>query len=47
MGAYAASGGYYIAVPARRIIAEPTTVTGSIGVIGMLPSAQAFEEKWG
>ena len=47
MGAYAASGGYYIAAPARKIIAEPTTITGSIGVIGMLPSAKAFEEKWG
>jgi len=47
MGAYAASGGYYIAAPARKIIAEPTTITGSIGVIGMLPSAKNFEEKWG
>jgi ClpP class serine protease len=47
MGAYAASGGYYIAAPAKRLIAEPTTVTGSIGVIGMLPSAQAVEDKWG
>jgi len=47
MGAYAASGGYYIAAPAKRIFAEPTTVTGSIGVIGMLPSAEGFEDKWG
>lgn len=36
MGAYAASGGYWIAVPAARIFAEPTTVTGSIGVYGVL-----------
>ena len=47
MGAYAASGGYYIAAPAQRIYAEPTTITGSIGVIGMLPSAEAFADKWG
>ncbi|MBM4253177.1 MAG: signal peptide peptidase SppA [Deltaproteobacteria bacterium] len=47
MGAYAASGGYYIAAPASRIYAEPTTITGSIGVIGMLPSAEAFGDKWG
>ena len=47
MGAYAASGGYYIAVAARKLIAEPTTVTGSIGVIGMLPNLAAFKEKYG
>jgi protease IV len=35
MGGYAASGGYYISAPARHIFAEPTTVTGSIGVYGM------------
>lgn len=32
MGAYAASGGYYVSMPARHIVAEPFTVTGSIGV---------------
>lgn len=37
MGDVAASGGYYIATPATRIFAEPTTITGSIGVFGMLP----------
>jgi protease-4 len=37
MGDVAASGGYYIAAPATRIFAEPTTVTGSIGVFGMIP----------
>ena len=47
MGAYAASGGYYISAPARYIVSEPTTITGSIGVIGMMPSAEAFPEKWG
>jgi protease-4 len=47
MGAYAASGGYYISAPAKRIVAEPTTVTGSIGVIGMLPSLKPFKEKYG
>lgn len=35
MGAVAASGGYYIASAADRILAEPTTITGSIGVVGM------------
>ncbi len=34
MGGVAASGGYYISVPADTIVAEPTTITGSIGVIG-------------
>ncbi len=47
MGTYAASGGYYISVPAKKLIAEPTTLTGSIGVIGMLPSFKPFEEKYG
>jgi protease-4 len=38
MGNYAASGGYYIACPARYIFAQPNTLTGSIGVFGMLPN---------
>ena len=38
MGDYAASGGYYIACAADRIVAEPTTITGSIGVFWMVPS---------
>lgn len=42
MGDYAASGGYYIACAADAIIAQPTTITGSIGVFGVLPNAQAF-----
>ncbi|MEG0950012.1 MAG: signal peptide peptidase SppA [Bacteroidales bacterium] len=39
MGTYAASGGYYISCNADYIIAEPTTLTGSIGVFGMIPNA--------
>lgn len=37
MGTYAASGGYYISCGASRIVAEPTTLTGSIGVFGLIP----------
>lgn len=37
MGDVAASGGYYIASPASTIFAEPTTITGSIGVFGVIP----------
>lgn len=40
MGDYAASGGYYIACMADSIFAEPTTLTGSIGVFNIIPSAQ-------
>ncbi len=47
MGAVAASGGYYIAAPATFIVAEPTTITGSIGVIGMLPKVKESREKYG
>lgn len=42
MGDVAASGGYYIATPATRIFAEPTTITGSIGVFGMIPYTGDF-----
>ena len=37
-GSYAASGGYYISCAADRIFAQPTTLTGSIGVFGMIPN---------
>jgi protease-4 len=47
MGSVAASGGYYIAAPAHKIIAHPTTLTGSIGVIAMLPRLAAAQEKYG
>jgi protease-4 len=45
MGDVAASGGYYIATPADRIFAEPTTITGSIGVFGMIPYTGKFMEN--
>ncbi len=38
MGDVAASGGYYIAMNSHRIFAEPQTITGSIGVVGMMPN---------
>ncbi len=48
MGDVAASGGYYISCGADRIFAEPNTITGSIGVFGMIPNAQkALSEKLG
>jgi protease-4 len=39
MGNYAASGGYYISAPGTKIFASPSTITGSIGVFGLLPNA--------
>ena len=42
MGDYAASGGYYIACAADSIVANPTTLTGSIGVFGIVPNLQKF-----
>lgn len=48
MGDYAASGGYYISCAATKIIAEPTTLTGSIGIFGMIPSVEkVMNEKLG
>ena len=47
MGNYAASGGYYIACNADKIIAEPTTITGSIGVFGLLPNARQLTNRMG
>ena len=48
MGGYAASGGYYISSPANYIFAEPTTLTGSIGIFGMIPDfSQLLTEKLG
>jgi protease-4 len=48
MGDYAASGGYYIAMPAVKIFANPMTITGSIGVFGIVPYAgDFFENKLG
>lgn len=47
MGAVAASGGYYIAAPADRIVANAGTLTGSIGVIMELPNVSGLMEKIG
>lgn len=48
MGDLAASGGYYIACPATKIIACPATITGSIGVFGIIPNMQKlFNNKLG
>lgn len=47
MGRYAASGGYYVSAPASWIVAEPTTVTGSIGVTGLLPNISDALAKLG
>ena len=47
MGDYAASGGYYISAMANKIIAEPTTITGSIGIFGMIPNMNKLYEKAG
>ncbi len=47
MGDYAASGGYYISSGADRIFAEPTTITGSIGIFGMIPCIEGLANKFG
>ncbi|WP_075341687.1 signal peptide peptidase SppA [Tenacibaculum agarivorans] len=47
MGNVAASGGYYIACNADLIVAEPTTITGSIGVFGAIPNAYELSKKIG
>lgn len=48
MGDYAASGGYYISCAATSIFADPTTLTGSIGIFGMIPSGEKlFKDKLG
>lgn len=48
MGGMAASGGYYLSCGASYIVAEPTTLTGSIGIFGMIPDAsQLLREKLG
>ena len=45
MGDYAASGGYYIACAADSIVANPTTLTGSIGVFGIIPNLEKFYDN--
>lgn len=47
MGNVAASGGYWVSTPANRIFAEPGTITGSIGVFGILPSFEGTLAKIG
>lgn len=47
MGNYAASGGYYIACNASKIFAEPSTITGSIGVFGTLPNFTTAANRLG
>ena len=47
MGDMAASGGYYIACNANSIVAQPTTITGSIGIFGMIPNLEGTTEKIG
>ena len=47
MGDYAASGGYYISCAADTIVAEPTTLTGSIGIFGLIPNAKGLTDKLG
>lgn len=47
MGDFAASGGYYMACNGDQIIAEPTTITGSIGVFGVLPNGKQLADNLG
>ncbi|MDR1720307.1 MAG: signal peptide peptidase SppA [Dysgonamonadaceae bacterium] len=47
MGDYAASGGYYISCEATKIVAEPSTLTGSIGIFGIVPDGEELAKKIG
>lgn len=47
MGDYAASGGYWISCTADKIYADPLTITGSIGIFGLFPSAEGLVRKLG
>ena len=47
MGDYAASGGYYIACMGDKIVAQPNTLTGSIGVFGQIPNLNELSKKIG
>lgn len=47
MGDYAASGGYYISCMADKIVAQPTTITGSIGIFGLIPNMEGLNNKLG
>lgn len=47
MGEYAASGGYYISCAANTIVAQPSTLTGSIGIFGLIPEGEELSKKIG
>jgi len=47
MGTYAASGGYYISCGASKIVSEPTTLTGSIGIFGLIPDGAKLAKDMG
>lgn len=47
MGDYAASGGYYISCAANTIVSEPSTLTGSIGIFGLIPQGEELSKKIG
>ncbi|MCB1058902.1 MAG: signal peptide peptidase SppA [Calditrichaeota bacterium] len=47
MGRVAASGGYYISLAANKIVAQPTTITGSIGVVSAIPTGEELYNKIG
>ena len=47
MGSVAASGGYWVSTPAQTVFAEPSTITGSIGAFGLIPSFQGTLAKLG
>lgn len=47
MGDYAASGGYWISCCADRIFADPLTITGSIGIFGLIPNLKGLADKLG
>jgi protease-4 len=47
MGSIAASGGYYIAMPAKHLVAERSTITGSIGVFASFPNVYRLADKYG
>lgn len=47
MGDYAASGGYWISCGADRIFADPLTITGSIGIFGLIPNVKGLSDKMG
>jgi len=47
MGSVAASGGYWISTAARRLFAEPNTITGSIGVFSLVPNIQTLANRQG